>query len=178
MKYELKNGEVIEIRQYDSDATPAKFLQYISKIVKERPEVFLLVNRVPTMQEEAEWVNSIKSATKKRSGVSLVAWSGNKIIGEAQGLRGKWRDGDKVCIGISVARNYRKQGLGRKLMTEVIKLVKKRLRPKIIYLTAVTDNTSALGLYKKVGFKEIARLPKWQKVRGKYRDYIYMGLKR
>lgn len=177
MKFTLKNGEVIGIGEYDSRATPAKFRRYISEIVKERPEVFLVVNRIPTIQEEREWVNSIKNAVKTKSGVSLVAWKGNKIIGEAQGLRGKWRDEDKVCIGISVARKYRGQGLGQKLLTKVIKLVKKRLKPKIIYLTAVADNGPAVALYKKVGFREKGRLPKWQKARGKYRDYVYMRLK-
>ena len=177
MKFTLKNGEDVEIREYDSSATPAKFRKYIAKIVKEQPEVFLLVDRVPTMAEEKEWVGSIKNAVKNKTGVSLVAWKGKEIVGEGQGLRGKWRDEDKVCIGISVARKYRHQGLGKKLLSEVIRLVKKKLKPKIIYLTAIPDNAAALTLYKKLGFVENARLPKWEKFRGKYRDSIYMRLK-
>ena len=177
MKFTLKNGVVVEIREVLPADKPRDFRDFIGKIIRERPEPFILTDRVPSVKEEATWLASVKDKVKKRQNVMLVAWHNGKLVGVTDGRRGPNRDRDKVGLGLSIAREYRGQGLGKKLLVEIVKLTKKRLKPQIIYLTVVGGNEIAQRLYEKVGFVKIAALPKWQKIRGKYWDFIYMRLK-
>ncbi len=60
-------------------------------------------------------------------------------------------------------------GLGKFLTQEVIKLAKKELKPapKIIKLEVYVNNKPAIGLYKKMGFKIVAKIPKQIQYKGK-----------
>jgi ribosomal protein S18 acetylase RimI-like enzyme len=63
-------------------------------------------------------------------------------------------------------------------MEEIIKLAKKELRPglKIIRLSVYSNNKIAIALYKKYGFKEVAKIPKQIQYKGKLIDEIIMLL--
>ncbi len=63
-------------------------------------------------------------------------------------------------------------------MKEIIKLAKKELKPKlkIIRLSAMSINKPALGLYKKLGFKIVGRIPKQLEYKSKLIDEIIMLL--
>jgi ribosomal protein S18 acetylase RimI-like enzyme len=64
------------------------------------------------------------------------------------------------------------------MMKEIIKLAKKDLRPKpkTIRLNVFQGNKSALVLYKKLGFRKVARIPKQFQYKGKLEDEIVMLL--
>jgi len=53
---------------------------------------------------------------------------------------------------------------------------KTKLKPKNIWLWVFGSNKPAIALYKKSGFKEFARYPKWVLHKGRYVDYIIMKL--
>ena len=100
-----------------------------------------------------------------------------KLIGLSEGFRGKWKDRQNVCLGIAILRKYRGHGLGETLLRRIITLTKKNLKPKNIYLDLFAKNKIACALYKKIGFREFARFPKWFRHRGKDMDKVYMILK-
>ncbi len=178
MNFTLKNGEEVEIKELQQTSVNARqFLNYFAPILREKPRPFLQVNSVPSLKQEEKWLKDKKKNIAKKKEAMLIALHDGEIVGSADARKGPYIDEDKAMIGISVARKYRGQGLGKKLLTKIIKLSKKMLRPKIIYLTAVADNVAAVSLYKKLGFEKVAALPKWQKHRGKYREVIYMVLK-
>ncbi len=180
MKFSLKNGEEVEIKELqETRLTASGFLRFISEIVRERPEQFINMDgySVPSLKEEKKWLNEQFREIKKGNKIFLVALKNGKLIGDAFALRGIQRNHDKVAFGISVSRKHRGKGLGKKLLQETIKLAKKKFKPKIIYLNVVAGNKPAHQLYKKLGFREIGRLRKWVKVRGKYWDLVYMRLK-
>jgi ribosomal protein S18 acetylase RimI-like enzyme len=64
------------------------------------------------------------------------------------------------------------------LAKEVIKLAQKKFEPtpKIIKLEVLINNTPAQCLYKKIGFKKVARLPKQIQYNGKLIDELVMFL--
>lgn len=177
MKFTLKNGEGVEIKKLDKTISAKQVLDFYAPIMREKPEPFLQSDRPPTLKEEKEWLKKKLKAISKKQEVTLIALSGKQMIGISDGRKQERRNRDKVSIGITIAKKYRSQGLGKKLLEETIKLVKKQLKPKIIYLTVIRINKPAFALYHKLGFGEIAVLPKWIKVRGKYQDEIYMRLK-
>lgn len=179
MKFTLKNGEVVDIKEFTatSKVTARQVLDYFAPIIRERPEPFLTYDTPPTLTEEKEWLNGVKKATKKGTYLRLIAWKNGKIVGTTEARLGRQRDRDKASIGIVISKKYRALGLGKKLLTEIVKLTKKKLKPKIIYLVVIAGNKPAWKLYEKVGFREVAVLPKWMKVRGKWWGMVYMRYK-
>jgi ribosomal protein S18 acetylase RimI-like enzyme len=78
-------------------------------------------------------------------------------------------------LEICIRDSYRGIGLGKYLTKKIIGLAKKNLRPKFIRLSGVfSTNKLALALYKKLGFKKVARIPKQINYKGKLLDEIIM----
>jgi len=78
----------------------------------------------------------------------IVAQSNNSVIGYAVA----WKISDEIQINsISVKKNFRKQGIGNKLLAEIIKNDADK-----VYSTAVLDvkskNTEAINFYTNNGF--------------------------
>ncbi|MBI4406295.1 GNAT family N-acetyltransferase [Candidatus Micrarchaeota archaeon] len=180
MKFVLKNGTRVDIREVQNTSlTASDFRKFIAEILREKPEPFLQMDRqsIPSLKEEKKWLLDKKKRIAKRNEITLVAIKGKQLVGTCDARLGIHRNRDKVSIGVSVAAKYRGLGLGKKLLREIIKLAEKKLKPRIIYLSVIAENKSAYKLYKKLGFREIARLPKWLRARGKYHDEVYMVLK-
>ncbi len=177
MNFKLKNGKVVEIVNLDNRSSASDFRKYIMELLKEKPETFIFLNKVPSLKEEKKWLKMEKYEIRKGELVQLVAYDGKKIIGIASARRKMQRDREKAEIGIAIIKNYRRNGLGGKMLDEVIKSAKRKLKTRILYLKTIAENEHALNLYKRAGFIEIARLKKWQKYRGKYQDLVYMKLK-
>lgn len=80
------------------------------------------------------------------------------IIAGAAEMMADWQQFDHVfIIGFSISKTYQSQGLGKKLMRAIIDFATNDNR-SYLSLTVARDNTSALKLYSKLGFKEIRKL--------------------
>lgn len=176
MKFKLKNGETVEIKPLDRTITAPQFKSYFNKIISEKPETFLYKDIWVSSKQQNKWLADQRENIRKREEVMLAATSGNKVVGMSEADRDHYRHRDKVMLSVSVTKAFRGLGLGKKLLAEIIKLAKKKLKPKIIYLTVTAGNKPAYKLYKKLGFKKIATIPNWIKVRRKYRNVVYMRL--
>ncbi|MEM4710252.1 MAG: GNAT family N-acetyltransferase [Candidatus Diapherotrites archaeon] len=108
--------------------------------------------------------------------VTVVAYNKNKILGIAQISLAKWRCNHVGEFNISVRKEYRGFGLGKMLGLKVIELAKAKLKPKIIRLSVFAENKIAKGLYVKLGFKEVAVIPKQYQYKGKLVDEVVMIL--
>jgi ribosomal protein S18 acetylase RimI-like enzyme len=64
--------------------------------------------------------------------------------------------------------------LGKYLGREIIKLTKERLKIKIVRLGVYSANKPAQKLYKKLGFKMVASIPKQVQYKGKLIDEFIM----
>lgn len=75
---------------------------------------------------------------------------------------------------IMVAEKFRGSGIGTKLIKELMKLGKEKFHLKSLHLEVFEDNP-AIRLYKRLGFKQYGRHPKFLKeTDGSYRDKIMM----
>jgi ribosomal protein S18 acetylase RimI-like enzyme len=81
-------------------------------------------------------------------------------------------------FGISIAREWRGIGLGTILLDEIFKMAKKDFKPsiKMITLDVIADNKPAFSLYRRMGFKKVAVLPRYFQHRGGLLDIIVMNL--
>lgn len=161
----------LEIRQIRKTDSVRAYLDFISELIDEG--TYLSINKKPTMAEQKKWVNERRDGTRNNTSVFLSVWDGKKHVANCEGKKGRWKESGNVLLGIAILKKYRGKGLGEKLLREIILLSKKKLKPKNIYLNVFAKNKIALSLYRKVGFRELARFPKWYKHKGKYYDSIY-----
>ncbi len=62
-------------------------------------------------------------------------------------------------ISIAVLQEYRRRGIGRALMENVMKVLKEKYGVHEVYLEVRVSNTPAINLYKKLGFSIIRVVP-------------------
>lgn len=177
-KIKIFGGKKIIIRQLaPKDLKQAeKFQRFINALVAENAKI--LMHTKKTRKEEVEWIKGVLRDIGKKQEVFLIAECEGAIIGSTHVKLGRERESHVGNFGISVAKNFRGIGLGYYLTKEVIKLAKKELkpRPKIIRLSVYRGNLPALNLYKKVGFQQVALIPKQIQFKGKFINELIMLL--
>lgn len=147
---------------------------YINKISAEQ-SFLLLQGFQNTIESETKWLQDKLEKIDKNKCVylcgfyndNLIACSEITLLSEAKAHVGNF--------GISVAIDFRGQGIGQKIMELTIEeSVKKLSDLKIIDLEVFGQNKVAINLYKKLGFKKYGLLPKALKRKGKFDDAILM----
>ena len=170
----LKDGRIAVVDFLGKDADPKEHLGFLNTLVKERS--YIHFDRKATLKEEIEWIKTNAEGLRKKERFVLVARVDGKLAGNSGSFRGRLKERDNASLGIALAKEYRGLGLGEGLLRLNIRYTKKLLRPKNIYLSVFATNKRAQKLYRKLGFREIARLPKWINHYGKYVDLILMRL--
>lgn len=122
-------------------------------------------------------VISTITAFKDGNGLYLVAESNGKLVGHAflepQHLQALRHVAD---LNIAVHLGWQNKGIGTKLLKRIIEWAKESGTLKKIQLNVRASNSSAISLYKKMGFEEEGRLKNRVKVKEGYIDDIVMGL--
>ena len=114
VKSDLKNAE--------------RFQVFINSLIEE--EAKLLMNKKLTLKEEKEFLEKKLKGTKTKTKIYLVAECDNKIVGATSIELDRCRKNHIGGFGITIIQGYRGMGLGKYLMSEVIRLAKKELNPK------------------------------------------------
>jgi len=162
----LSNGDLKNVK---------KFQDFINSFVEEDAQI--LYNKKFSLKEEKNWLKEQLQNIKNHKTVFLMAQDHNKVIGTTGIDLHRGREAHVGEFGITIRNGYRGIGLGKYLMKEIIKLAKKELKPKIIRLSVFPTNKAAIGLYKKLGFKKVAKISKQIQYKGKLVDEIIMLLK-
>lgn len=168
-----KNGLEIIVR-YPKQGDEYQMLEYINNISKERTFIRLQGEQL-TIEEERKFLESMLTNIEKKKGVSLLVFHNKSVIGSA-GITMKHMVEQHVGeFGISVAKDYRGQGIGKLLMELVLKEAEELIPElKIVILGAFATNDLAISMYKKQGFIQWGVLPDGMIKDGKHEDHIYM----
>ena len=126
-------------------------------------------------EQEGEY---LQKKTDSANEIEIVAVVDGKIVGtagiEAVGEKDKVRH--RADFGISILKAYWGLGLG-KALTEACIACAREAGYTQLELNAVTDNETALSLYRKMGFTEYGRNPRGFKSRFcGYQEVVYMRL--
>jgi putative acetyltransferase len=107
---------------------------------------------------------------------SLVATVGDRVVGHLGLVREDNPANRHVAsIGMAVAADWRRRGVGSALIAEAIRWAKEMGVEKLA-LSVYPDNDAAISLYRKFGFREEGRLRGHSKKAIGYRDEVVMGL--
>lgn len=153
---------------------PKKFQVFINSLIEENAKI--LMNKKATIKQEIGYIKGVLDGAKNKTSVQIVAECDNKIVGNTDIKLEPYSRNHIGKFGIVIKNGYRGIGLGNYLMSEVIKLAAKGLnpRPKIIQLEAHINNKPAISLYKKMGFKIVAKIPKQLQYNGKLVGEVIM----
>lgn len=148
--------------------------EYINTLSKERTYISFQGETI-SLEEEQKYLNSQLERISKHLATLLLAVCDGKVIG-ISGIDTK----DKIekhigVFGISIAKDFRGEGIGSKLMELVIEEANNNLSGlEIITLGVFSINDLAKEIYKKFGFIEYGQLPRGIKLENVYSDHIYM----
>lgn len=122
--------------------------------------------------------NRAESHWRTRTKGAVFAFDGQKVVGlmaynNEERIKTKHKSG---IYSVYVTPAYRNKGVGKKLLTEVLRLIK--LNPDIIKINLTVNplQTSAVKLYESFGFKAVGTLSKELLIDGIYYDETLMEL--
>ena len=128
-----------------------------------------------TVEQEGAF---LKAKTESGNEIEIVAVVDGKIAGTAgiDAVGNKYKTKHRAEFGIGIAKEFWGLGLGRALTEACIECAKEAGYTQL-ELDVVSDNASAISLYKKVGFVEYGRNPKGfnSRISG-YQELVYMKL--
>jgi ribosomal protein S18 acetylase RimI-like enzyme len=149
--------------------------EFINSLSKE--QTFLLVQGEEiSLQDEEHYLTRQIDSIARNQAVQVLALSKGALIGNADiSLLDGGSQQHVGGLGIAVSQEFRGQGIGRLLMETVISEATRHLPGlQMITLQVFGNNSTAIALYKSLGFTEYGRLPRGFKHRGKYVDDVYM----
>ncbi len=168
-----KKGDEIIIR-YPLASDLNQLFLYINKLSKEKVAITFQGERIKS-REEKNYLDLHLKKIKKNEEVKLLAFSGKQLIGIVDIIMQEKIESHVGVFGLTIAKEYRNQGIGKLLLQLVLEEASKNLpQLKIVKLGVFECNDIAFNLYEQFGFKEYGRLPKGVKHQGIYIDHIYM----
>jgi len=173
--FKSKKGDSVILR-YPKWEDLDKVLDYINKLSKE--DTFVLFSgETITKEQEAKYLADVFKDMELRNKIVVWAFIKEQLVGICNVDRimvGRERLKHVGKLGVSVAKDYRGEGIGYELGKRTIKEAKKLSGIKMITLTVFGINRVAQNLYSKLGFKQAGTLPKYIFYKGKYIDEIIM----
>ena len=166
-------GNKILIR-YPTKDDAQIFCDYINILSKEKTFVRFQGEEV-SLEDETKYLNTQLDRISKKQTVELIVFCNNKLIGISSiDMKDKTESHEGV-FGISITKEYRGEGIGKKFMQLVLEEAEKNMpQLRIVTLGVFSNNPLAKSMYEKFGFKEHGRLPKGSLHKGEYVDHIYM----
>ncbi|MCR5506856.1 MAG: GNAT family N-acetyltransferase [bacterium] len=98
--------------------------------------------------DSAKYTTILKTAFKNSSNV-ISAWDNEKLVGIIRDLDDKVWNANIDCLLIHP--EYRRNGIGTKLLTTMLDLLK-----NIQYITIAPNERETFAFYEKFGFKEVS----------------------
>ena len=128
----------------------------------------------PTTESEARMISEMNRATNS---LCLVAEDDGRIVGQLMLQGGKRRNvRHAATLGITVGREHRGQGVGRRLMEYAIDWARAGGVVTRIELTVFVRNSNAIRLYESCGFVVEGRRRRSIHRDGEYMDDLVMAL--
>lgn len=168
-----KTGKEIIVR-YPEINDLDEMLKYINELSEEKTFVRFQGEEI-TFEDEAKYLKSQLQKIKNKKTVQLLVFNNKKLIGiSGVDMRDKTEKHVGI-LGISIAKDFRGEGLGKLLMELILREAQKELPDlKIVTLEVYSTNDIAQKMYQNFGFIKYGILPNGITRGGKFEDAILM----
>lgn len=172
-KGKTKKGLEIIVRYLAKDDIEM-LLTYINTLSKECTFIKFQGEQL-TLKEEKKYLDDFLEKSEKNLAVKLLVFTGSKLVAVSDITPSDKIESHIGSFGITVATEYRNQGIGKLLTNLVLAEAKKNLKDlRIIKLGVFANNPIAKIMYEKFGFIEYGNLPEGVKHKDKYVNHLYM----
>ena len=153
-----KTGKKIIIR-YPKKGDEKEMWEYINQLSREKTFVRFQGEEI-LFEDEENYLNSQLKRIEDKKSVTLLAFWGEELIAVSDINMMDKTEKHIGVFGISVAKDYRNEGLGKLLMEKVIDEAKKEMpQLKIVTLEVYAKNSIAKRIYEGFGFTQYGLLP-------------------
>jgi len=168
-----KKGLDIVVR-YPKPGDEYQMMEFINTLSKEGTFIRLQGEQY-TLEEERKVLEKFLKNIKEKKGISLLAFARDTLIASS-GLTMKSLVERHIGeFGITIAKEFRGQGVGQIVMNAVISEAEKNIPDlRIVLLGCFANNHAAINLYRKMGFVEFGTLPEGILKKDQLIDHIYM----
>lgn len=173
----MKKKEVI-IRSAEI-ADMAELIKLRIEMVSACPDSFLDDYGELSEWSAADWGRWFSRLTEHPNSCLLVAQVGEELVGivGCKGVSHRRARHVATLVGVGVLPQFRGQGIGRRLLEEIISWAKTKTKIERLQLTVYADNLSAISFYEKLGFKKEGLFENYAKsVNGHYQDGLMMAM--
>lgn len=175
--FQTKSGKQAKIR-YPTGEDVQQFTDYINTLSKE--DTFITFSgEQETQESEKKYMDSVFADMEKGDKLVIACFIDDRLVGVCdvyRDLRGKKRTRHIAIFGISIAKDFRGEGIGYRMATSLLAEAKKMNGIKQVILHVYGPNEAAQKLYTKLGFKEAGRIPRNIYFHGEYVDGVTMYL--
>ncbi len=150
----------------------AALRSHVNDLVAE--DALILTNKPQSLSQEKQHVTHMLKEIKAGQRVQLLAFHEQKLIANAQIVKAIYRMSHVGTFGISIAKNYRGDGIGSELSKTIFQLTAEKLHVQLIDLTTYSNNQPAIRMYEKLGFQRAGIIPKAVQYENGFVDLIHM----
>jgi|GEM_PF-1748565 len=173
----LGGKEILVRKLVAKDIARAKdHLAYFDALLDE--DLYISTNKRMVLKEEKSYLKDMLALQKKGKCVYLVSEYDGKVISHVEARLKEDKSRHIAVLGFAIAAGFRHIGLGGRLWEILLSLCQTDLSPKprIIEAGIFVGNIASLGLAKKFGFRQVARLPNQFIQKGQLIDEIIVQL--
>ena len=146
---------------------------HVNRLVEEKAYIFVQKKRTRTQHKKH--FEEIFKNIRKGDEVRVCVEVDGKYAGLSS-VKRKYGDARKhmVILAITLGKDFRDMGIGTELLKTMEQLAKKELGARIVELSYLQFNERSKHLYKKLGYREVGRIPNGINYYGKFCDEILM----
>lgn len=168
-----KTGLDILIR-YLEKGDEVEMTRYINELSKEKTFITFQGEEI-TFEGEKEYSDGFLKKIKEKTAIKLLVIHDSKIIGISDIYTGERTAKHVGVFGITIAKEFRNQGIGKLLMELTLKEAEKEMPTlKIVTLEVFAKNSIAKRVYERFGFTEYGKLPNGIMRENAFEDAILM----
>jgi RimJ/RimL family protein N-acetyltransferase len=170
----LKSGDRLVLRK-PSEGDAFSMIKYLNAVGGESDNLLFGKDEFYlTVDKEAEYINKINSDS---NALMLLGLIDGELVSVAQlGSLGRKRISHNSELAISVKKEYWGKGVGTAMMEELLRFAREHNVIRNVSLGVKADNTNAIRLYEKSGFRQVGIHKDYFNINGTYYDELIMDL--